>query len=203
MRLAALLALSILVPSLAGCASSPAANGSPRIQTTSQANRANLGGAVSAPMRDLNVLRTKIPAVLLEAMADPYARPSPMTCARLTALLLPLNGALGADLDEPPMDEDDLVHKGQSSVLGYVAGAASDVIPFLGWVRKLSGAEQHDSFVSQAITSGAVRRAYLKGLGEAHNCSAPATAMHVPFERRLPDPPPPPEQKGKPRYRIR
>lgn len=203
MRPAVLLAPSLALFVLAGCASAPPSDGSPRIQTSSQANRANLTGAVSAPMRDLNVLRTKIPNVLLEAMADPYALPAPMTCARITALLLPLNGALGADLDEPPMDEDDLVHKGQSSVLGYVAGAASDVIPFRGWVRKLSGAEQHDSFVSQAITSGAVRRAYLKGLGEAHNCAPPATASHVPFERKLPDPPPPPEQKGKPRYPIR
>ena len=201
MRRAAFLALSLTLPLLAACASS--ASTSPRIQTSSQANRANLGGAVSAPMRDLNVLRTKIPAVLLEAMADPYAKPVPLTCARLTALLLPLNGALGADLDEPPVDEDDLVHRGQASVLGYVAGAASDVIPFRGWVRKLSGAEQHDSFVSQAITSGAVRRAYLKGLGEAHNCPPPATASHVPFERKLPAPPPPPEQKGKPRYPVR
>jgi hypothetical protein len=32
--------------------------------------------------------------------------------------------------------------------------------------------------VQNAITSGAVRRAYLKGLGEAHSCDPPATPSH-------------------------
>ena len=47
---------------------------------------------------------------------------------------------------------------------GLSSGAASDVIPFRGWIRKLSGAERHDKYVQAAITAGAVRRAYLKGL---------------------------------------
>nr|QQZ48666.1 hypothetical protein JKL49_14210 [Phenylobacterium glaciei] len=46
-----------------------------------------------------------------------------------------------------------------------MAGAASDLIPFRGWVRRLSGAQRHDSLVTAAINAGAVRRAYLKGLG--------------------------------------
>ncbi|PTS89705.1 hypothetical protein DBR21_05570, partial [Caulobacter sp. HMWF009] len=36
---------------------------SQRIQTTSEANRDGLSGAVSAPLRDVNLLRTKIPPI--------------------------------------------------------------------------------------------------------------------------------------------
>ncbi len=172
-------------------------DGSPEVQTTSQANRESLQGAVAAPLRDINVLRTKIPEVLLLAMADPYARPAPLTCARITALILPLNGALGADLDEEAVDGDDLIGRGKSSALGLVAGAASGVIPFRGWVRKLTGAERHDSYVQEAITAGGIRRAYLKGLGEARSCRVPAAPIHIGEPEDVLD------QSGKPRFPIR
>jgi hypothetical protein len=125
------------------------------------------------------VLRTKIPDVLLQAMADPYARPPRKAkCVELIALVTPLDEALGADLDTPSTDEDDLLVKGRESALRAVAGLASGAIPFRGWVRKLSGAERHDRYVQAAITAGAVRRAYLKGLGESKGCDPPATPSH-------------------------
>jgi len=198
MRVASPLPLIIACATLAvaGCTTVPA-DGSTQIQTTGQANRENLRGAVVAPLRDVNVLRTKIPDVLLQAMADPYARPPRASCAALTALMLPLNGALGADLDEPAIDEDDLMERGESSALGMVAGAASSVIPFRGWVRQLSGAERHDRLVQAAITAGAVRRGYLKGLGESKGCLPPATPSHVKAGT------PPVRQSMKPRFPIR
>lgn len=172
--------VSALIPMLllGGCVTAPA-DGSPKIQTTSEAKRESVQGAMSAPLRDVNVLQTKIPTVLLEAMADPYQRPRVATCEGIAAEILPLNGALGADLDEPAIDEDDLMERGRGAALGAVAGLASDVIPFRGWVRKLSGAERHDSLVTAAITAGGVRRAYLKGLGESRGCQPPATPSHV------------------------
>jgi hypothetical protein len=169
----AVLILPILI-TLTGCVTVPS-NGSSQIQTTSQAKRENLQGAMSSPLRDVNVLQTKIPQILRLAIADPYARPRPTTCATITAELLPLNGALGADYDDAPIDEDDLIDRGRETALGAMAGAASGIIPFRGWVRQLSGAERHDKLVGAAITAGAVRRAYLKGLGESRGCSAPAT----------------------------
>lgn len=195
-RILALLPVS-LASILAAC-TTPAPSGSPKIQTTEEANEANVRGVVSAPLRDLDVLQTKIPDVLLEAMADPYARPLTglrMTrsaqCAQLAALLTPLDDALGADLDTPSKDEDDLLQKGRTTALGAMAGAASDAIPFRGWVRKLSGAERHDTLVKAAITAGGVRRAYLKGLGEAHGCNPPATPSH-----QLEGSPVPTDQRG-------
>ena len=190
--------LSLPLLALLGACTTTRADGSPEIQTSSAANRESVQGAVAAPLRDVNVLRTKIPQVLLDAMADPYALPEPASCARITALLLPLNGALGADLDEPAQDEDDLMVRGRGAALGVVAGAASGLIPFRGWVRKLSGAERHDSLVSAAINAGAVRRAYLKGLGESRNCKPPARPSHIPVERQEPA-----SETLKPRYPIR
>lgn len=177
-----------------------------RVQTTSDAERSGITGAASAPLHDLNVLRTKIPQPLLEALADPYGRPpGRLNCEDIEVMLVPLNNALGADLDEPAKDESDVLPRGEGFTLGAMAGAASSAIPFRGWIRKLTGAEQHDKYVQDAITAGAVRRAYLKGLGEAKGCPPPATPSHVKagtqvldqslhprYPTRLPAKPPPP-----------
>ncbi len=197
MRRFALPLVCALALSLAGCLTERE-NGSPRVETTSEANRASLKGAAQAPLRDFNVMRTKVPVVLLEAMADPYARPPKgWKCTQLLALVLPLDDALGADLDMPAKDEDDLLARGRGAGLGFVAGAAADAIPFHGWVRRLSGAERHDHFVQAAITAGGVRRAYLKGLGESRNCEPPATPSHGLTGTEIPT------QDMKPRYPIR
>jgi hypothetical protein len=182
---------------LSGCLTTRE-NGSPRVETTAEANRESLKGAAQAPLRDVNVLRTKIPDVLLFAMADPYSRPpKAWKCQDLIALVQPLDDALGDDLDAPSQTDPSLKDKGRGSVLGYAAGAASDMIPFRSWVRKLSGAEAHDAMVQKAITAGAVRRAYLKGLGEARGCNPPATPSHILAGSEIPT------QEFKPRYPIR
>lgn len=54
------------------------------------------------------------------------------------------------------------------------------MIPFRGWVRKLTGAERYSRKVSAAIAAGAIRRAYLKGLGQAAGCAAPAAPRTAP-----------------------
>jgi hypothetical protein len=199
MRLVSLAAAALLLP-LAGCATAPA-DGSQKIQTTQQANQESLPGAVAAPLRDVNVLRTKIPEVLLEAMTDPYARPVPANCRRITALVRPLDGALGADLDQVPINEDDLMDRSRGTAFGVVASLASESIPFRGWVRKLSGAERHDQLVQAAIVAGAVRRAYLKGLGETRGCKPPATPSHALTQTPNTAPTnPPPARFPKPRY---
>jgi hypothetical protein len=219
-----LLLLAATLPLLAACATTRQpepqaqveAENPDKIQTTSEANKDGLSGAVTAPLRDVNLMRTKIPPVLLEAMQDPYARPQPSSCGQLTALVKPLDAALGIDLDQvPPGEDEDLMDRGRraagDAALGAMASAAQDLIPMRGWVRKLSGAEKHDRLVQSAMAAGAVRRAYLKGLGEARGCMPPATPQHrgepqpepEAKKRRFPfmggkDTPPPPPPKPKP-----
>lgn len=183
-----------------------------RIKSTSEANKEGISGAVSAPLRDVNIVRTKIPRVLLEAMDDPYQRPNPADCRTLVALVEPLDAALGEDIDRnPPQENEDLMDRSRKAAgeaaLGAIASTAQDLIPMRGWVRKLTGAERHDRLVQSAIASGNVRRAYLKGLGEARGCNPPATPRHKPITARpVVDPgmPPPPDPYGprRPRFPI-
>lgn len=193
--------------------SPPSPGADERIKSTSEANKDGITGAMTAPLRDVNVIRTKIPRVLLEAMDDPYRRPGVADCATLVSQVNLLDAALGDDFDRTPADEnEDLMDRGRkaagSAALGAVASAAQDIIPFRGWVRKLTGAERHDRLVQSAVASGAVRRAYLKGLGESRGCDPPATPQHKPpAPPPVVDPgmPPPPDPYGprKPRFPIR
>lgn len=176
---------------------------SPRVVTTDEANRDGVKGAAAAPLRDINLLRTKIPQVLLDALQDPYEKPRPLTCASLAAAIQPLSDALGPDIDEPASDDDrGLIDKGrdaaEDTAFGMMASAAQDLIPLRGWVRKLTGAERHDRLVRAAITAGGIRRGYLKGLGEMKNCPPPAVPTHI----KSTLPPPEPKKKG-PKYPIR
>jgi hypothetical protein len=174
----AVLALACAALPLAACMTTPK-NHPDQVQTTGDAERESVTGAVGAPLRDLNVLRTKIPDVLLEAMADPYYRPpQKLTCDDVIALLIPLNIALGPDLDTPK-EKEGMSSKVMPTTLGAVAGATAGAVPFHGWIRKLSGAERHDDYVQKAIAAGGIRRGYLKGLGEAKGCPPPATPSHV------------------------
>jgi len=160
---------------LAGCASSDTAKGAAK-------EGAQIQKAVEAPLADLNLVREKIPAILQAALKAPYALPSQRACPDLADEVRALDGALGADLDTPPTTSNPgLVERGSNAV-GDAAndalrGAAESVIPFRGWVRKLDGAERHSKEVAAAIAAGSVRRAFLKGVGQALGCAAPAAPL--------------------------
>ncbi|MFM8754043.1 MAG: hypothetical protein ACKODL_05025 [Phenylobacterium sp.] len=163
----------LLAVTLSGCATMTAPVRG-EVQDGVQVTQEGLGTALTSPLRDVNLVREAIPKVLQDAARAPYARPEPLTCARITALILPLNGALGPDLDELVIDETGLGERGGEVALDAIADFASSAIPFRGWVRRLSGAAEHERRVQAAIDAGQARRAYLKGLGEHMKCSAPA-----------------------------
>lgn len=138
-----------------------------------------LAGAATAPLHDLNLVRAKIPAVLLAAHMAPYAPPLDSGCEGLAHEIRLLDAALGEDLDAPSTKaHPSLVEHGKTVVdeaaVGAVRHAAEGLIPYRNWVRKLSGAERYSSLVTGAVGAGIVRRAYLKGLGQAQGCQAPA-----------------------------
>lgn len=141
-------------------------------QTSSEANTDNLGSAVVAPLRDINMVRSEIPDLLKKAVVDPYAPPK-TGCAPLKAEIEQLDAVLGDDYDDPKDDNDD--ESVSRPVLSVVASTITDVIPMRGWVRRLTGAERHDQLVREAIKAGFVRRGYLKGLMNAGTCQGDRT----------------------------
>lgn len=148
--------------------------------TTSQPTReAQITQAATSPLSDLNLVRAEIPAVLSAAQKEPYALPPDASCAGMADEIKRLDAALGPDLDTPPSSANPgLIERGSGAAgdaaVGALRGAAEGVVPFRSWVRKLTGAERYAKEVAAAIAAGVVRRAYLKGLGQAAKCEAPA-----------------------------
>jgi hypothetical protein len=144
---------------LAAC-SSPAPSGS------QAGNSGTVSQAATTPLSDLNLVRADIPAQLATAMKAPYAAPADASCAGLVAEVQALDAALGPDLDAPAHPNNPgLLERGGDAATGAFRSAAEGVIPFRGWVRKLSGAERYSREVAAAIAAGGVRRSFLKGLG--------------------------------------
>ena len=138
--------------------------------------KSRISDAGSAPLADLNIVRANIPVVLLEAKKQPHAIPSDQTCSALTGQIQALDEALGPDLDAPASESNpSLIERGVTTAgdaaVDAIKGAAEGILPFRGWLRKLTGAERHSKEVSAAIAAGSVRRSFLKGFRAARNCS--------------------------------
>ncbi|OYU68715.1 MAG: hypothetical protein CFE28_01070 [Alphaproteobacteria bacterium PA2] len=141
--------------------------------------RETVRDAVLAPLEDLNLKETPIPEVLSRARSDPYALTGLDRCEPIAAEIGRLDAALGPDLDEaPPPDTRSRAAKIADEVKGAGLAEVRDktrsVLPFRGWVRKLSGAAAHDRKVKAAIRAGEIRRGFLKGTGMRMNCAPPA-----------------------------
>jgi hypothetical protein len=169
----------------------------PRLVSPDKAGSANVMNAAAAPVHDLNLVRQKIPVVLLQALADPYAAPTPANCETIVADVQALKDALGGDFDEPDNPQSPSLTTRRGVALTLMHGAAEMLLPFAGFVKTLTGAQKHDQLVVEVITAGSVRRGYLKGLGEAHGCPFPAYPRHMAVE------PPPVHEGRKPEYPIR
>lgn len=140
------------------------------------------------PLSDLNLSRDPIPVVLQQARANPYADEGYSTCAALRSEIGDLDAVLGDDFDTAPPEERKLTPEGVAQrVVGFF-------IPFRGIIREVSGANEHEYDFREAIAAGLMRRAYLKGLGQAMDCpypARPATAAvmaqwQAPAESNLP-----------------
>lgn len=131
--------------------------------------------AATTPLRDLNLVRADIPMALLQAMDGPYVPPAELGCAALSAAVAELDAALGPDVDAVHDGTgrnlvDRLADEASGAATGALQRTAEGVIPFRGWIRKLSGAERQSRRLSAALTAGGLRRAYLKGLLRGRDC---------------------------------
>ena len=161
----------VFVATLTGCA----ANDASRVTQ-----------AATAPLNDLNLIQAEIPPILIEARKQPYALPAELKCANLSNEIRELDAALGADLDTPATDANPGLiergtHEAKNAAVGALRNTTEGVVPFRGWVRKLSGAERYSRNVAASIAAGTVRRAYLKGLRASQSCATPTPPATEPI----------------------
>lgn len=156
-----LLATAVLLAGLSACATT---------------DPDKVAGAAATPLNDLNLVNAPIPETLSAAQKSPYGLPSPQDCKTFADEIRRLDEVLGPDLDTPVSEANrGLLERGGEAAGGAAVDAlqktAEGVIPFRGWIRKITGAERYSKRVAAAITAGTVRRAFLKGLRVANKCS--------------------------------
>lgn len=123
------------------------------------------------PLSDLNLRRDPIPPILIRARENPFANEGMEDCENIRVGIGDLDAVLGEDVDAQTEEEKRL------SVGSVAQSAIGMFIPFRGIIREISGANAHEFEFRQAIAAGLMRRAYLKGLGEARGCPYPARPM--------------------------
>lgn len=131
---------------------------------------------ITKPLADVNLKKREMPPELLAIRDHPYASEGLTTCTAIMTEIEKLNGALGPDFDEVEVDEE--TRKRKQDVANAAGGLVSSLIPFRSLIREISGAGRADRDYREALYAGVVRRGYLKGLGQARNCPAPARPLH-------------------------
>lgn len=170
--------ISLAVPLLAGCATNPSSNQKPT-NASSGTTREQMQGAAeeaaSQPLRDIGLMKKKIPYALAR-IADPYAEPTGPGCAWLTYELTQLSAALGAEVAIMPVaDRSSTTERGSrmatDAARDFIRSSGSRLLPGRSVIRRLSGASTSDELYKAAKERGMVRRGYLKGLSEARSCN--------------------------------
>lgn len=147
--------------------------------------RVGMKEAVTAPLRDFNLMRKTVPEVLASAAEDPYRLPASTECPALVDEIRRLDLALGPDADIPrgagkPTMSRRASHAASDAALDAVRDVTTGWIPFRSTVRRLTGASYNQDQMEDATQAGVVRRAYLKGLGLQQGCAYPAAPMPAP-----------------------
>jgi len=120
------------------------------------------------PVTDLNLKKDEIPPALIAATINPYASADIKKCSDISSAIALLDGALGPDMDVAQPDSE------RVSAGAVAKSVVASFIPFRGVIRELTGAADHQREFETAIYAGAVRRGFLKGLGQQMKCQYPA-----------------------------
>jgi hypothetical protein len=161
---------------LSGCASTGSSTqGQDASGSVSDQMQDAAGDAARQPLRDIGLMKRKIPYAL-SRIADPYADPSGPGCVWITYELTQLSAALGSDVAVMPgADNSSTRERGSNMVLDaardFIRNSGAAIIPGRSLVRRFSGATSSEELYKAAERRGQVRRGYLKGLSEAKNCS--------------------------------
>lgn len=129
--------------------------------------------AATSPLRDTRIRNDKIPEILLLAASAPYSMRGMTGCRAIAAEVDRLTVALGVDADRPAKK------KGESAEIaaGATRAVVTTIIPGLGLVRLVTGADKAQRRVEAAVYAGSVRRGFLKGVGLARGCKPPAAPL--------------------------
>ena len=138
-------------------------------QQVDTGDETTVGDVALTPFSDLNIVNEEIPPALIEARAAPYAPPDPDSCANIREQIGNIDAVLGEDYDTRSAKERLDMDPG-----GVAQRMVGWLIPFRGIIREVSGANKSEWELRQAVVAGFMRRAYLKGLGEAKGCPYPA-----------------------------
>ncbi|MBC7751019.1 MAG: hypothetical protein H7Z73_04770 [Candidatus Saccharibacteria bacterium] len=138
--------------------------------------------AVEAPFHDLNLIQKGIPSLLVEAEIAPYLVPSDQSCEALSKNIYELDVALGTDqkghMIDPTMYKR-AVEELDEQAVDAIRNTTESLLPFRGWVRKVSGAARHSKRIARANAAGLIRRSFLKGVRVSKNC--PMVLPQQPF----------------------
>lgn len=160
----------LLILLLQGCATHNIADQNVAHSPTTKERAANV---VDEPWSDLNLSKTEIPALLIQAAAAPYAPAHESGCAGIRREVDDLSKVLGPDLQPAIIDKKGhyLSKKRASDASwGIAGGVVGGFIPFRSVIRVFSGADEHQNAVAHAILAGFVRRAFLEGLERQQFC---------------------------------
>jgi hypothetical protein len=113
-------------------------------------------------------MQPAVAAALRKAVGAPYA-PADPSCDAIVWEIAQLDTALGPDFDTRPPSAQS---KGRTlpTVSQLESQAAGNFIPYEGALRFVTGADKRDRKTAEMVLAGAVRRAFLKGTGEARGC---------------------------------
>lgn len=136
----------------------------------------------ATPVNDLNLRKTEIPALLIRAQEAPYSLAGLRSCPQIASAVGEIDAVLGDDIDLPQSASNKLN-------AGKVAqSVVANFIPFRGIIRELSGANNSDRRVQNAVYAGTARRAFLKGVGMQRGCRYPARPAGTAQLSMRPDP---------------
>ncbi len=182
MRTTAMIVGALLWPALAQAQ----ATAEPQKPRTAESTAKNI---VESPLRDLNIMKPKVPQKLKAVSAKPYSLAGLKGCASYRAEIADLDQYLGPDVESPQAQS----HGNGASefALGSVQDLAHGLIPGIGIIRRITGADKEAKRAAGAYYAGALRRAYLKATARAHGCKIPVAPAAAP-------PPPPAEKPAEP-----
>jgi hypothetical protein len=166
---AALLAIIALLPApLAAQATAPAP--APAARSTSGQVVDSAGRIAQQPLRDLNIVRDGIPPEIEAIMAEPYSLKGLRGCPDYAAEIKRLTAVLGPDVDSP--EARAAAETSTEFVLGTAESVVGSLIPGMGIIRRVSGAQAAQKRAQAAVLAGQLRRAFIKGRANGRGCRA-------------------------------